>query len=278
MQIWNIASLTIHEGIRRNIVRLAIGMGILFLIVFGVGIHYIFLQFEDANFLPPGEMEIPAIALTIVGLYVINFLLILVSVLISVASISSEIDTHVIDTIVTKPVSRWEIVLGKWLGFAIMITVYATFMAGGLITISALRTGYRLDTIVPGIALMALNGILVMTISIAGGTRLSTLANGVVAFMLYGIAFIGTWVENIGSVFENEAAINIGILSSLIVPAEAVWRKASLSFESRILGNPQFAGPITVFSEPSDMMIWYAIFYVAALLAWSLWSFSQRDL
>lgn len=278
MQIWNIASLTIHEGIRRNIVRLAIGMGILFLIVFGVGIHYIFLQFEEANFLPASEMEIPAIALTVVGLYVINFLLILVSVLVSVASISSEIDTHVIDTIVTKPVSRWEIVLGKWLGFAIMITVYATFMAGGLITISALRTGYRLDTIVPGIALMALNGILVMTISIAGGTRLSTLANGVVAFMLYGISFIGTWVENIGSVFENEAAVNIGILSSLIVPAEAVWRKASLSFESRILGNPQFAGPITVFSEPSDMMIWYAVFYVAALLAWSLWSFSQRDL
>ncbi|MEM8863752.1 MAG: ABC transporter permease subunit, partial [Chloroflexota bacterium] len=264
MQVWNIANLTIHEGIRRNIVRLAIGMGILFLIVFGVGIHYIFLQFEDANFISENEVAIAGTALTIVGLYVINFLLILVSVLISVASISSEIDTHVIDTIVTKPVSRWEIVLGKWLGFAIMITVYTLMLGGGLITISALRTGVELDSIAGGLALMALNGILVMTISIAGGTRLSTLANGVVAFMLYGIAFIGTWVENIGAVFENEAAVNIGIISSLVVPAEAVWRKASLLFESRILGNPQFAGPITVFSEPSDMMIWYAVFYVFA--------------
>ncbi|MFK7804573.1 MAG: ABC transporter permease [Anaerolineae bacterium] len=278
IQVWNIASLTIHEGIRRNIVRLSIGMGILFLIVFGVGLHYIFLQFEESSFMRPSEMEIPAIALTIVGLYIINFLLILVSVLVSVASISSEIDTHVIDTIVTKPVSRWAIVLGKWLGFAIMITIYAVMMGGGLILISMLRTGYALDGFMPGLSLMALNGILVMTISIAGGTRLSTLANGVVAFMLYGIAFIGTWVENIGAVFENEAAVNIGIISSLLVPAEAIWRKASLSFDSRILGNPQFAGPITVFSEPSDMMILYAIFYVAALLAWSLWSFSRRDL
>ena len=90
MQVWNIASLTIHEGIRRNIVRLAIGMGILFLIVFGVGLHYIFVQFEEFEVMSASEMEIPAIALTIVGLYVINFLLILVSVLISVASISSE--------------------------------------------------------------------------------------------------------------------------------------------------------------------------------------------
>ena len=170
MQVWNIASLTIHEGIRRNIVRLAIGMGILFLIVFGVGLHYIFVQFEEFEVMTPREMEIPAIALTIVGLYVINFLLILVSVLISVASISSEIDTHVIDTIVTKPVSRWEIVLGKWLGFAIMITIYAAMMGGGLILISRFRTGFGLDGFLPGLSLMALNGILVMTISIAGGT------------------------------------------------------------------------------------------------------------
>ncbi|MFT7584710.1 MAG: Cu-processing system permease protein [Cellvibrionaceae bacterium] len=278
MQIWNIARLTIHEGVRRNLVRLSLGLGLLFLIVFGVGMHYIFLQFEDADFMSASEMQMPAIGLTIVGLYVINFLVILISVLISVAAISSEIDTHVIDTIVTKPVRRWEIVLGKWLGFVIMISVYTLVMAGGLIIISIMRTGVELENIAGGLILMCLNGVLVMTISIAGGTRLSTLANGVVAFMLYGIAFIGTWVENIGAVFENEAAVNIGIISSLVVPAEAVWRKASLLFQPRILGNPQFAGPVTVFSEPSDMMIWYSIFYVAILLSWSLWSFSNRDL
>ena len=117
------------------------------------------------------------------------------------ASISSEIDTHVIDTIVTKPVRRWEIVLGKWLGFAIMIAVYASFMASGILAISYFRTGLRLSNLPAGVALIILNGLIVMTISIAGGTRLSTLANGVVAFMLYGIAFIGTWVENIGGGF-----------------------------------------------------------------------------
>lgn len=259
------------------IVRLAVLMGILFLAVFGLGVHYIFLQFEENGF-PIREIETAANALTLVGLYIVNFLLILISVLISVASISSEIDTHVIDTIVTKPVRRWEIVLGKWLGFVIMIALYAIMLAGGVLAISYYRTGLVLNNIPSGIGLIILNGITVMTISIAGGTRLSTLANGVIAFMLYGIAFIGTWVENIGSVFENEVAVNIGIISSLIVPAEAIWRKASILFEPRILGNPQIAGPITVFSEPSDAMIYYAIFYVAALLIFSLWSFSQRDL
>ena len=58
-QIWNIATLTIREGQRRRIVQLAIIMGILFLIVFGTGMHYIFLQFEeaDAGFI---DTDIPA--------------------------------------------------------------------------------------------------------------------------------------------------------------------------------------------------------------------------
>ncbi|MEM7798795.1 MAG: ABC transporter permease [Chloroflexota bacterium] len=277
MNIWHIAAITIQEGRRRSIVRLAVLMGFLFLIVFGLGLHYIFVQFEEFN-MPASEVDIAANALTLVGLYIVNFLLILISVLISVASISSEIDTHVIDTIVTKPIRRWEIVLGKWLGFALMIAAYAIFMAGGILAISYFRTGLTLNSLPSGLSLLILNGILVMTISIAGGTRLSTLANGVIAFMLYGIAFIGTWVENIGAVFENEVAVNIGIISSLVVPAEAVWRKASILFQPRVLGNPQFAGPITVFSEPSDAMITYAVLYTGALLLFSLWSFSQRDL
>lgn len=275
--IWNIARLTIREGQRRRIVQLSIIMGILFLIVFGVGMHYIFLQFEEVNnaFIDP---EIPANALTLIGLYIVNFLLILISVLISVASISSEIDTHVIDTIVTKPVRRWQIVLGKWLGFAIMIALYGLMMSGGILLISYFRTGLVLSQIPAGIGLIILNGVIVMTISIAGGTRLSTLANGVVAFMLYGISFIGAWVENIGAVFENEVAVNLGIVSSLIVPSEALWRKASLLFQPNILGNPTLAGPITVFSEPSDAMIYYGFIYIIGLLLFSLWSFSRRDL
>lgn len=275
--IWNIARLTIREGQRRRIVQLSIIMGILFLIVFGVGMHYIFLQFEEVNnaFIDP---EIPANALTLIGLYIVNFLLILISVLISVASISSEIDTHVIDTIVTKPVRRWQIVLGKWLGFAIMIALYGLMMSGGILLISYFRTGLVLSQIPAGIGLIILNGVIVMTISIAGGTRLSTLANGVVAFMLYGISFIGAWVENIGAVFENEVAVNLGIASSLIVPSEALWRKASLLFQPNILGNPTLAGPITVFSEPSDAMIYYGFIYIIGLLLFSLWSFSRRDL
>ena len=92
---------------------------------------------------------------------------------------------------------------------------------------------------------------------------MSTLANGVVAFMLYGLAFIGGWVETVGSLLRNDAAVNIGIVSSLLVPIEAVFRKAALQFQPLQLGSTNFAGPfvVTHLSRARAMMIYAGLVY-----------------
>ena len=112
----------------------------------------------------------------------------------------------------------------------------------------------------------------------AGGTWLSTLANGVVAFMLYGLAFVGGWVEAIGGLFRNETAVNLGIVSSLLLPVEALWRKAAIGVSARMTGSTSFAGPFVVTNEPSDVMVVYAVVYIVSLLAFALWSFQKRDM
>lgn len=253
-------------------------MGALFLIIFGIGLHLIFREFAEQGMLDDEFIDIPKNFLTMMGLYITNFLVVIMSVLISVAAISSEIESRLIDTLVTKPMHRWQIVLGKWLGFATMSALYALFLAGGVLIIAWLRVGVVMDRPIAGISLICLNAILVMSITIAGGTRLSTLANGVMAFMLYGVAFIGGWIEVIGSTLRNETAVNLGIVASLILPIEALWRKAALYFQPRMLGNFDFGGPFTVTSEPSDAMIVYALLYVVALLWFAVWSFGRRDL
>ncbi len=66
-----------------------------------------------------------------------------------------------------------------------------------------------------------------LSLSLLGGTRLPALANGVVIFMFYGLAFIAGWIEQIGSYLQNEAAVNIGIIVSLFLPIEAMWKRAA---------------------------------------------------
>jgi ABC-type transport system involved in multi-copper enzyme maturation permease subunit len=195
-----------------------------------------------------------------------------------VATISGEIESYTIESLLTKPIYRWELVTGKWLGYAIVIFFYVLLMPGGVMLIVFLRAGFALENVIPGLALIYLGGLLALTVSIAGGTRLSTLANGALAFMLFGIAFVGGWVEQVGAMLRNETAVDIGILSSLLMPTEILWKRASSLFEPQLVSGFEFAGPFSVTSQPSDVMMGYSLFYLVAMLVLAIWLFSRRDL
>lgn len=226
----------------------------------------------------PAEFEAPFLFLTLAGLYATNFLVIMVAVLVSVATISGEVESHTIESLITKPIRRWEIVVGKWVGFAAIILVYVLLLPGGILMIAYLRAGITMNNIPAGLGLIYLEGLVGLTVSIAGGTRLSTLANGALAFMLYGVAFVGGWVETVGGLLRNETAVDLGIIASLVMPSEALWKKASAVFEPRLSSGMEFGGPFVLGSQPSSAMIVYAFLYVVVLLALALWNFSRRDL
>jgi Cu-processing system permease protein len=271
-----IAELTIRETQRRRILWVALLMGIGFLAVFGIGFHYIFVELE--KFSDAGERELMTGLLLSTGLYATNFLIMVMAVLVSVTTISGEIDSHTIEALITKPIHRWQVVLGKWLAFGFMILFYILLLAGGVMLIVYFRTGFLVQNIPTGLGLMVLQGLIVLSVTIAGGTRLSTLANGVMAFMLYGIAFLGGWIEQIGALIRNETAVNIGIVTSLIMPSEIMGKRALTLFQPRFANSRFLAGPFTVTSQPSDVMVWYAVGYAAVLLGLALFSFSRRDL
>ncbi len=277
MTILIIAQLTIQETQRRRILWLGLLMAISFLAVFGIGLHYIVSELTAVN-MDPGNMEIATGLLLSAGLYVVNFLIIMMTVLTSVTAISGEIDSHTIDTILTKPVRRWEVVLGKWFGFVGLLILYVAILSGGLMLIYYWRTGFTVNNVWAGLSMMVLQGLAVLSLTLWGGTQLSTLANGVLAFMLYGIAFIGGWIEQIGALFRNETAVDIGIFTSLILPTEILWKKALALFQPKAITTANFAGPLAVTSQPSDLMIQYAVGYTAVLLLLALYSFSNRDL
>jgi ABC-type transport system involved in multi-copper enzyme maturation permease subunit len=219
--------------------------------------------------------------LLMAGMYVVNFLTAMMTVLTSVDTVSGEIGSGTIHTLVSKPIRRWEIVLGKWLGFAGMITLYLLLMGGGVMGLIYLRSGYTAPNPLQALGLVWLNGLVLLSVSIFGGTILSTLANGVLVFGLYGIAFIGGWIEQIGSfltdVSARQTAINIGIMTSLIMPSEALWKRAAHELESSLVAAIGVS-PFSSRTYPSMAMILYAALYLSVILALAVRQFNRRDL
>ncbi len=277
MPIFIIARLTIREAQRRRLLWVALFMGVAFLLVFGIAFHYIQLDLERQPTMEDQTSFVSVFLLT-AGLYAVNLLVNVVAVLVSVTTLSGEIESHTIDAIVTKPIPRWQVVVGKWLGFAVLVLAYLALLVSGLMLIVYLRSGFYMDNIGQGVLLMALAALLVLTVSIAGGTRLSTIANGVLTFMLFGLAFLGGLLEQVGALIRNQAAVNVGIVSSLIMPADALWKKAVAYFQPSGNSNPFELGPFAAITEPSSLMVVYALLYLTGLILFALWSFSRRDL
>jgi ABC-type transport system involved in multi-copper enzyme maturation permease subunit len=282
MNAFVIARLTFLEASRRKILLAAMLLGFLFLLIFGIGFHFILREMENSPY-GPGPLQTNEISgfLFQAGMYVVNFLTVMMTVLTSVDTISGEVQSGTIHTLVSKPVRRWEILIGKWIGFAGMISLYLLLMAGGITAIVTLRSGYHVPHPVNAFGLMLLNALILLSISLLGGTFLSTLANGVLVFGLFGVAFIGGWIEQIGSFLPDavsrQSAVNIGILTSLILPSEALWKRAAIEIQSPLISALGFS-PFSSISVPSPMMVYYSIFFLFAILLIAIRQFQHRDL
>ena len=282
MSTFTIARLTFLEAARRKILLAALLLGLLFLIIYGLGFHFLIVETEKSvgnnNLLQLNEIRN---FLLMAGMFVVNFLTSIMIVLTSVDTLSGEISSGTIQTLASKPIRRWEIVMGKWLGFAGMLTLYLLLMGGGVMVIVFLRTGYTAPHPLRALELIWLNALVLLSFSILGGTTLSTLANGVLVFGLYGIAFLGGWIEQIGSFLPNQAAshtaVNIGIITSLIMPSEALWKRAAHELQSPLVAALGFS-PFSSAYYPSLLMVAYAVLYTVITLTLAVLLFNQRDL
>jgi ABC-type transport system involved in multi-copper enzyme maturation permease subunit len=276
-----IARLTFREAASRKILLAALVLGLAFLLVYGLGFHFIIRDFEVRGMRNLLEFNEISNFMMMAGLYVVNFLTMMMTVLTSVDTISGEIASGTIQTLVAKPLRRWEIILGKWLGFAGMLSLYLLLMAGGVIGIVMARAGYVPPHPLRGLALMWLNALLLLNVSLLGGSRLSTLANGVLVFGLYGVAFIGGWIEQIGTIMTNQAAshtaVQIGVITSLLLPSEALWKRAASEMQSPLVAALGFS-PFSSLSVPSVAMIVYSVLYALAAIFLAARQFKARDL
>ncbi len=277
--------MTFRQAIRRRIVLTGLVLGICFLIVFSIGFHIINSSSNEA--IASGIGNGPGVqnvinsekdnALLLAGLYAVAFLTIAMAALLGADTLASEINSGSMQTIVTKPIRRSDVVLGKWLGFAGLLGLYLLLMAGGAVLSVWAQSGFTPPNLLAGLVLIYLEGLLIMTIALLFSSRLPALATGGVIFGLYGMAFIGGWVEQFGAMLHSQTAINIGIITSLIIPSEAIWRRAAYEMQSP-LSSVLGISPFGTTSVPSLLMVAYAMVYLLAALAVTVIIFRKRDL
>jgi Cu-processing system permease protein len=276
MGIWIMAGMTFREAARKKILWTAFIAGIGFLFIFGIGLHFQVDDFRTSTVPPFLRYQILS-SMLMIGLYTVDLLAVVMTTLTSVDTISGEIISGTIHAIATKPIARWQILIGKWVGFVGMVGVYVAIMFGGTVAEGYWIGGVVTQHPVRGVLLIFLECILALSVTFMFGTWFSTLTNGVIVLGLLGLAFMGGWLEQLSGFTEGSRLVMVGIVSSLIMPSEAVWRRAAFEMETPLAGSLQFS-PFADISVPSVAMIGYTCIYLVAALAIAIYHFHRRDL
>ena len=268
---------TLREARRRRVIAAALIFAAVFLLLFGIAFHFIHLDISKQIGTAAIQKRMMLIFFVMVGLYGVNFLTLMTAVLAPVDTLSGEIASGVMQTLASKPIRRSEILLGKWLAWWIVVAGYLALTMGGVLLVARAIAGVVPPHTEIGFVLMLLEATVLLTLALAWGTRLGTLANGIVVLGFYGLGFLGGWVEQIGTIAGNDTARRIGTFVSLIVPSESMWQLAAWHMQPSIMRETQLS-PFSPASVPTPAMVLWAGGYVLVAMTVALRSFARRPL
>lgn len=280
-----IAQLTFREGLRKKLVLGVVLLSLIFAALYVWGFHLFVQDWRAMEALRQAQgattmlpYEVFASAMVLLGLWTVNFLAGVMTIFAAVGTIASEIEQGTLHAIVPKPIRRWEIVLGKWLGYAGMLAVYIGVMVAIVTTTAHFIGDYQPPNILQAYGLILLVALMLLSLTMLGSTLFSTVANGVIVFMLYGMAITGGLVEQIGTALDNDVLVRIGVIVSILVPSDSMWRLASYLVQPRIAVNFLGPNPFGTTVPPSSLAVWYSVGYMVVLLLLAMARFQRRDL
>jgi ABC-type transport system involved in multi-copper enzyme maturation permease subunit len=295
MPLLLITRFTLQEALRRKLFLAVIILSALLLVAF------IILLSIAINLLQPnsstgngGSLSPQLFLLTggvffdILMIWLVYLLASLLTIVLTANMISGEIEAGTFSVIVPKPISRAEIVLGKWLGYALIITFYTVLMFFAFLAVIYWKTGYW-----PSQAFSALGTLILAMLALLGLTTLGsafvpTIVNGAIALVLFIGAPTASFVQFVVQAIsqaQSPTLQNIATAINLIIPTDALWHGTSYFLLPSaqifpILGvsTDNFNTPFTS-TQPVAiaLLIWVAL-YILALPLLAVVRFQHRDL
>jgi Cu-processing system permease protein len=274
--LWIMAGVTLREAARRKILWTALLAAVLLLAIFAVALRLQVVEFEGRPMSPFVRYQVES-GMLMVGLYTCDLLAVVMTILTSIDTLAGEISSGTIHAIATKPIGRWQILTGKFLGFTAMVTAYVAMTFWSTVAVAFAVTGVLPEHAFRGMVLIIAECIVALSVTFLLGTWFSTLTSGVLALGLQGVAFMGGWLEQLSGFSQSTQIATLGVFASVIMPTESLWRRAAYEMQTPLAGSLSFS-PFANVSIPSVTALGYACGYFVFMLGAAMYSLHRRDL
>jgi ABC-2 type transport system permease protein len=289
MRLLLITRFTLLEAIRRRLFLAVIILSVLIVTAFTI---LLTIVVNDALANPNNGTDSHlmllggGVIITVLVMWMLYLLSSMLTIVFSANMISGEVEAGTFAVIVPKPLRRFEIVLGKWLGYALIVCIYTALMFLAFLGVIYWKTGYWPTGAPYALGTLELAMLALLGITTLGSSTVPTIVNGAIALML----FIGAPTANIVQFivqFVNPSSLdttqNIATVINLIIPTDALWHGASFYLLPSVadlvaLRIGSFNTPFTSGQPMAPALLVWAALYCIALPALAALRFQHRDL
>jgi ABC-type transport system involved in multi-copper enzyme maturation permease subunit len=283
--IATIARLTVLEAVRRRLVWV-LGLLTLLSVAFtGWGIERL-VTLARIDGVPEIQIQIGVSQILILVAFMFSFVLAMTAAFLAAPAIAGQVESGVILAIAARPIRRWEILLGTWLGLVVLIAGYAA--AAGLLEIAVVRvlTGYGPPQPLAATAFLAGQAVILLTLGLVLGTRLPSIASGAIAVVAFGLGWMAGVLAGVGAFFGVPLLEDAARAARLVLPSDLLWRGVVFALEPPAIvlitaGRriPELsANPFYAAAPPPIEAIAWSVAWTVLMLATGAWLLRRREL
>jgi len=281
-----ITHFTLQEAIRRRLFLAMLILGFLLLGLFALTLQKSIGSLTATDPEPERVLLLSA-AVTLPAMWIVYMLSSILTILFTIGMLSNEIDAGTLVLIIPKPLRRSELVLGKWLGHALIVSLYTTLLFLAFVGVIYWQSGYLPDQFLSALGMLLLGMLTLLGLTTLGSALYPTAVNGAIALVLFLAAPIVSIVQAFQVDTSSLAIQNIATLIDLILPLNAFWHTAALYltpssafFIMQGVSERSYGGSIP-FMSPQPiapaMFIW-GLLYIVVLPTIAVLHFNKRDL
>ncbi len=222
-----IAGYGLREALRRRVFAVVLVLTIAFLVLYWLGTHYLFQHLAHVN--PPGGID----ARTLVGattlglaMFATLFLGVVLAIFLTLGVVRGDAERGLLQPLIVRPVGRTTLVAARFLGTVAVCVPYVALVYTATVVIIDANGSWTPDRIaLPGVEL-AVAVCVIAAISVLGSVFLTTTANGIAVFMVFGAGLVAGLLGQIGRALNSHTLDRIATVAAWVVPFEALYEAA----------------------------------------------------
>ena len=277
-----VARYALREAVRRRVILVVILLTVCFLALYAWGCAVVF---DEVNSLAVEDQidERVLAGSTLLGLSMFTtlFLGAVLAVFLTLGAVRGDAERGLLQPLVVRPLGRTSLLAGRFAGAAAVCALYVGLVYLAAVLITGINGDWWPDQGVSAGIGLVVAVMVIAAISLFGSIFLSSTANGIAVFMLFGAGLAAGLLGQIGDALAVETLEDVATVSSWLLPFEALYQAGlhGLTADtSGITGVIVQLGPFGGAQEAgAGLWVWTAA-YLVLVGAGARAAFARRDL